>query len=124
MLTILSFYVQAVPGVLHDTPVLEIGWSFCTINCVLLTTGAFLLFTCIRQAEAPRVVVELSNQLPPVPHAYFLARTVGGALQADVGLAHRSGHPRHRRVHVRLLLCDDETSVAGAGQPVADRITV
>ncbi len=61
VLTILSFYVQAVPGVLHDTPVLEIGWSFCTINCVLLTTGAFLLFTCIRQAEAPRVVVELSK---------------------------------------------------------------
>lgn len=59
--TILSFYVQAVPGQLHVTPELEIGWSFCTINCVLLTAGAFLLFTCIRQTKAPRIVTELSN---------------------------------------------------------------
>ena len=61
VLTILSFYVQAVPGMLHETPVLEIGWSFCTINCVLLTAGAFLMFTCIRRSEAPRVITELSN---------------------------------------------------------------
>ncbi len=59
--TILSFYLQAVPGDLHDTPVLEIGWSFCTINCVMLTTGAFLLFTCIRKSETPRIVADLSN---------------------------------------------------------------
>ena len=59
--TILSFYIQAVPGQLHDTPVIEIGWSFCTINCLLLTAGAFLLFTCIRKEKAPRVVSELSN---------------------------------------------------------------
>lgn len=61
VLTILSFYLQAVPGMLHETPVLEIGWSFCTINCVLLTAGAFLMFTCIRRSEAPRVITELSN---------------------------------------------------------------
>lgn len=59
--TILSFYLQAVPGELHDTTVLEIGWSFCTINCVMLTTGAFLLFTCIRKSETPRIVADLSN---------------------------------------------------------------
>ena len=47
-LTIYSFYVQAVPGQLHVTPVIEIGWAFCTINCVLLTIGAFLMFTCIK----------------------------------------------------------------------------
>lgn len=54
VLTILSFYVQAVPGVTHVTPEIEIGWAFCTINCVLLTAGAFLLFTCI---ERPRKVI-------------------------------------------------------------------
>ena len=59
--TILSFYIQAVPGQLHVTPELEIGWSFCTINCVMLTTGAFLVFTCIRRTEAPRWISELSN---------------------------------------------------------------
>lgn len=59
--TIMSFYVQAVPGVLHATPTIEIGWSFCTINCVMLTTGAFLLFTCIRKTKAPVWIAELSN---------------------------------------------------------------
>lgn len=59
--TIYSFYVQAVPGVLHSTPVIEIGWAFCTINCVLLTTGAFLLFTCIESSEAPRLIIDISK---------------------------------------------------------------
>ena len=61
VLTVLSFYVQAVPGVLHDTPVIEIGWSFCTINCLMATTGVFLLFTCMRREKAPRLIAELSN---------------------------------------------------------------
>lgn len=60
-ITILSFYVQAVPGVLHSTPVIEIGWSFCTINCLMLTSGAFLLFTCIKKEKTPRLISELSN---------------------------------------------------------------
>lgn len=59
--TVLSFYVQAVPGILHETPVLEIGWSFCTINCLILTTGAFMLFTCIRREATPPVILRLSN---------------------------------------------------------------
>ncbi len=59
--TILSFYVQAVPGQLHVTPELEIGWSFCTINCLMLTAGAFLLFTCIQKERTPRVILQLSD---------------------------------------------------------------
>lgn len=59
--TIYSFYVQAVPGVLHTTPVIELGWAFCTINCVLLTAGTFLMFTCIEQKEAPKIVTETSK---------------------------------------------------------------
>lgn len=59
--TILSFYVQAVPGVVHSTPVLEIGWSFCTINVVCLTAGAFLMFSCIEKDSAPRLLTRLSN---------------------------------------------------------------
>lgn len=59
--TILSYYIQAVPGVLLETPELEIGWAFCTINVLMLTSGAFLLFTCIKKAETPRVVLQLSN---------------------------------------------------------------
>ena len=59
--TILSFYLQATPGQLHVTPVLEIGWAFCSINCVMLTAGTFLLFTCIADHEAPAVVTDMSR---------------------------------------------------------------
>jgi len=48
--TILSFSLQAEPGVALSYTELEIGWCFCTINCVVATFGAFLLFTCIGKA--------------------------------------------------------------------------
>lgn len=60
-LTIYSFYIQAIPGETLSTPVIEIGWAFCTINCVLLTAGTFLLFTCINRAEAPWLVTDMSK---------------------------------------------------------------
>ena len=47
--TILSFYVQIVPGSQQEFIDIEIGWCFCTINCVVYTFGAFLLFTLIRK---------------------------------------------------------------------------
>lgn len=59
--TILSFYVQAIPGMDISTPELEIGWSFCTVNVVVLTAGAFLLFTLIPDHKVPSEVVDLSN---------------------------------------------------------------
>ncbi len=59
--TILSFYVQAEPGVTLVTPELEIGWAFCTVNVVALTAGMFLIFTAILQHEVPASVVEVSN---------------------------------------------------------------
>lgn len=59
--TILSFYVQAVPGQPISTPVLEIGWCFCTVNVVALTAGAFLLFTAIPEHKVSEKVVDLSN---------------------------------------------------------------
>lgn len=60
-ITIWSFYVQAVPGVTHSTPEIEIGWAFCTINCVMLTAGAFLMFTCIKAKKAPKIITDLSK---------------------------------------------------------------
>lgn len=59
--TIYSFYVQAVPGETLSTPVIEVGWAFCTINCVLLTVGTFLMFTCITLPKAPRIITEMSK---------------------------------------------------------------
>ncbi len=61
VVTILSFYCQAVPGIEHSTPQVEIGWSFCTLNVLMLTTGAFLMFTCMKRTDEPRVIAELSN---------------------------------------------------------------
>lgn len=61
ILTICSFYVQAIPGEILVTPEIEIGWAFCTINCVLLTAGTFLLFTCISNQKAPRLITEISK---------------------------------------------------------------
>ena len=60
-LTIYSFYVQAVPGIVHSTPVIEVGWAFCTLNCVILTAGTFLMFTCMESEKAPAVVTEMSK---------------------------------------------------------------
>ena len=59
--TILSFYIQAEPGLVISTPVLEIGWSFCTVNVLILTAGAFLLFTCIKKEQTPRLILQLSE---------------------------------------------------------------
>ena len=59
--TIWSFYVQAVPGVVHSTPVIEVGWAFCTLNCVALTAGTFLLFSCISIPQPPRFIAEMSR---------------------------------------------------------------
>lgn len=59
--TMWSFYVQAVPGVVHSTPVIEVGWAFCTLNCVALTAGTFLLFGCISIPQPPRIIAEMSK---------------------------------------------------------------
>ena len=56
--TIYSFYVQAIPGKILVTPEIEIGWAF---NCVLLTAGTFLLFTCINRQNPPQVITETSK---------------------------------------------------------------
>ena len=61
LLTIYSFYVQAIPGVTLVTPEIEIGWAFCTINCVLLTAGTFLAFTYIGNSKSPRLITEMSK---------------------------------------------------------------
>ena len=60
-INIYSFYSQAIPGETLSTPVIEIGWAFCTINCVLLTAGTFLMFTCINSSKAPRIITEMSK---------------------------------------------------------------
>ena len=59
--TIYSFYIQAIPGQLLETPVIEIGWAFCTINVLAATAGAFLMFSTIGQKEPHRIITETSK---------------------------------------------------------------
>ncbi|MBO4943381.1 MAG: acyltransferase [Muribaculaceae bacterium] len=59
--TIYTFYAQAVPGIILDTPQLEIAWNFCNINVVLATAGAFLMFSTIGQKEPHRIITETSK---------------------------------------------------------------
>lgn len=85
--TIYSFYVQAIPGELIETPVLEIGWAFCTINVVVLTTGAFLLFSCLRQAKAPAIITRTSKLSYGIylMHIFWLGLWVG-VFKGDMNL--------------------------------------
>lgn len=56
-----AFWWKGVPGQMIETPLLEWSWEFCTPNVLCATFGAFLLFTCINQPEAPRMVTSLSK---------------------------------------------------------------
>ena len=56
-----SFWHAGVPGTPVETPMLEWSWEFCTLNVLLATFGAFLLFSCIEAKQTPRLVAELSK---------------------------------------------------------------
>lgn len=56
-----SFWWKGVPGVHVALPDLEWSWAFCTPNVLLATFGAFILFTCIKQPEAPRFVTGIAK---------------------------------------------------------------
>lgn len=90
--TILSFYIQAEPGLVISTPVLEIGWSFCTVNVLILTAGAFLLFTCIKKEQTPRLILQLSELSYGMylMHIFWLGLWAGlfkGEMELPTGLA-------------------------------------
>ena len=56
-----AFWHTGVPGIEMKTPVLEWSWEFCTPNVLLTTFGAFLMFTCIEQKEAPKWITGISK---------------------------------------------------------------
>ena len=70
-----SFWWKGVPGQIIETPLLEWSWEFCTPNVLLATFGAFLLFTCIEQKEAPRWITDISRLSFSMylMHLFFLA---------------------------------------------------
>ena len=56
-----SFWYMGVPGQAVETPMLEWSWEFCTPNVLCATFGAFLLFSCMSQQQAPAWVTGLSR---------------------------------------------------------------
>lgn len=85
IVTAVGFWLQGVPGQVIATPVIELTWGFCTPNVALATFGAFLLFTCIEQPRAPRLVAEISRLSfgMYLMHMFFLAPISGYFLQGD-----------------------------------------
>lgn len=81
-----SFWWKGTPGVLIETPILEWSWEFCTPNVVLATFGAFVLFTCIQQKQAPRWITATSKLTfgMYLMHLLFLAPISSALIAGDV----------------------------------------
>ncbi|MCR5077075.1 MAG: acyltransferase [Prevotella sp.] len=80
-----AFWWKGIPGQLIETPQLEWSWGFCTPNVLLATFGAFLLFTCIPQKPAPKMVREISRLSfgMYLMHMLFLAPIAGYIVNGD-----------------------------------------
>ena len=81
-----SFWHAGIPGQVIETPMLEWSWEFCTPNVLLATFGAFLLFSCITQREAPRWVTGLSKLSfgMYLMHLFFLSNLATFFVAGDV----------------------------------------
>ena len=60
--TFWAFWMKGVPGVAMPTPDLEWAWEFCMPNLLVSTFGLFLVFSCIRQKEAPALVTGIAKR--------------------------------------------------------------
>lgn len=61
LFTMWSFWAEAKTGIPLSTKRVEWGFDYSTPNVLCATFGAFLLFTCIKQIQTPRIVIELSK---------------------------------------------------------------
>jgi len=59
--TVWSHWSLGTPGVPVNLSILEYAWEFCTPNVLLASFGLFVLFTCIQQPKAPRIITEISK---------------------------------------------------------------
>ena len=81
-----SFWWKGEPGLLIETPMLEWSWEFCTPNVLLATFGAFLMFSSIRQQEAPALVTTTSRLSfgMYLMHLFFLGPIAQWLIAGDV----------------------------------------
>ena len=70
-----GFWWKGVPGQVVSTPELEWAWEFCTPNVLCATFGAFIMFSCIGQGKANRLVTGVSKLTfgMYLMHMFFLA---------------------------------------------------
>lgn len=81
-----SFWYKGTPGVLIYTPTLEWSWEFCTLNVLVATFGAFLMFSCIKIKQVPRIVEQLSRMSfgMYLVHMIFLSTIAPAIIGSDV----------------------------------------
>ena len=81
-----SFWWKGIPGQVIETPLLEWSWEFCTPNVLLATFGAFLLFTCIEQPKAPRIITGISKLTfgMYLVHMFFLSQIAPAIIHGSV----------------------------------------
>lgn len=81
-----SFWVKGVPGITIETPALEWAWTFCTPNVLCATFGAFLLFSCIEQKQAPSIITGISKLTfgMYLMHMFFLTPIANFFINGDV----------------------------------------
>lgn len=84
LFTAWSFWWKAVPGMRIDKSILEWSWEFCTPNVLLVSFGAFLLFTCIQ--KAPNWICRLGKLTfgMYLMHMFFLKFIAGWIIGGDV----------------------------------------
>ncbi len=83
--TILSFYLQIKLGQDQEPTWVELGWSFCTITCLPLTVGAFLLMTCIKKAGP---CYGLIRDISKLSYGMFLMHMFYLVLYANLYMGH------------------------------------
>ena len=107
--TIYSFYIQAVPGEILSTPVIEIGWA--SYN------GYIPYFHMHQSPKSPtNSNRSIKTQLWHVSHAYILARVVGNSIQAHSGTAYPCGYTLYCSEYIHLLFRNSKDHLIYTGQ--------
>ena len=72
-----SFWFKGEPGLVLETPELEWSWEFCSLNVLIATFGAFLLFSCIEnvpeKVQKPVTGIAKLSFGMYLAHMFFLA---------------------------------------------------
>lgn len=85
LFTAWSFWIKVEPMKPVDSIALEWAFMFCSPNVLCATFGMFLMFTCIRQTKAPKIVTEISKLSYGMylMHMFFLSNIGSAIISSD-----------------------------------------